>query len=138
MRALYSGGDYYLYLDSGELEKIVVPTRNLSPMEYPFFNSYTYDVNGNKTGEWLAVTCTNDASAAQEPNGIRFERTEYNPRDIIVRVFTPRMMKQEELNHYSKENRPDFETIYTQGFLMTRYDGHSDKIWIYPSEPLGL
>ena len=130
-----SGGDYHVYLNSGELEKAVIPNGTFSPLRYPVFSSEVISDDGTKTKEWLALTCTNYCTAAFAPGGIDFKRTEDDPNGINVFVFTPRMMKPKELSHRFGVDQ-NFVNIYTHGFLMTRLDGHSDKIWIRPEEPV--
>ena len=140
MNVIYNFGDYEIFLDGKELEKIVIRDRTLSPFRnrYPWFEADVVDSDGKLTGEWLAVTCSNDSSVAFSPGGILFRRQEENIRDINVFVFTPHMMKPKELSRYRRENKPSFMNIYSDGFLMTRYDEHSDKIWIRPEILLPL
>jgi len=126
-----NGGDYHVALNSEELEKAVVPKGTLGSLTYPIFNSEIISDEGAKTGEWLALTCTNYCTAAFSPCGIEFKRTEDDPSGINVFVFTPRMMKLEELSERLRDD-PNFVNIYSNGFLMTRCDGHSDKLWIRP------
>jgi len=127
-----SGGDYHVSLNPEELEKAAVPIKTLSSfLTYPIFNSDVLSEDGARTGEWLALTCTNYCTAAFSPCGIEFKRIEDDPNGINVFVFTPRMMNPEKLSQRLRGDR-NFQNIYSNGFLMTRYDEHSDKIWIRP------
>ena len=127
-----SGGDYHVSLNPEELEKAAVPIKTLSSfLTYPVFSSDITLEDGTKTGEWFALSCTNYCTAAFSPCGIEFKRTEDDPNGINVFVFTPRMMKQEDLSQRLRGDR-SFQNIYSHGFLMTRHDGHSDKISIRP------
>src|SRR3989344_865782 len=130
-------GSYHVYLSQEELEQAVKTIKkplSSSAFSYPHFSTHIVGEGGKRTGEWMSLECSNDSRPYTSPDGIAFKRTEDNNSDINVKVFTLRMMKQEDTVHYNKQNRPDFETIYTQGFLMAPCD-KGKKIWIRP-EPI--
>lgn len=134
MEVIHQSGDYHIFIRREEIERITnidnPATRVAGSLRYPWLEAVVLDVESKKpTEEWLALTCSNDSHVAQSPNGIVLKRLdkEGKPRDINVFVFTPRLMRQEELGFHKRENSPDFHTIYThpENQLMTRYDGEN-------------
>ena len=137
MRVIYNHGDYNVFLTKKDLREITQRISGLQNSRYPWLEKLVLDGTGKQqTGEWLALTCSNDSLVAMCPNGISFKRikkcnVEKPSKEINIFVFTPRLMKQEELSFYRQENKPDFHTIYTApgNQLMTRYDGEN-KLYI--------
>ena len=120
MKTVKLDTDYYLYLTCGDIALLTTPYSTLGDFKYNPLSSAVVTRGGVLTGEELQLMCTNEASIIWDPekahDDIYFDTDEEGP---LVRVHPRKLIP-----------LPDGEHI------MTRYDGHSSKIFIFRDDSL--
>jgi len=115
MKVEWSGGDYDVGLTTDELKYLIteVPHNFIPNMQ--IFPSLECRVSGTPREEVLNIACSQDSTVIFHPDAhdrILFSREKNGP---TVRVF----------GHLIYQL-----AVSERDFLVTRYDGYSDKIWI--------
>ena len=120
MESEFDGSDYYIHITPEEGRKISSPInkklgKNYLPFIYDWLQSR---INSEFLDEaYLSLSCTNNSRTANFPGKITLDKEdEDNSRDVIVRVFTDKMLS------LLEGKIPN---------IMTRYDRTTNKVWVY-------
>ena len=115
MKVEFSGGDYDVDLTTEELEYLLTEVPHNFVPNMQVFPSLECRVSGTPRQETLDIACSQDSTVIFDPDAnyrILFSKDEDGP---IVRVFAGLIYEL---------------AVSERNFLVTRYDGYSDKIWI--------